>query len=91
MLALVAPPMAEQEARGTLEVFFVGNSYIYFNNLPGVVEGISQELDGPYVITGSHTHGGYTLREHLTDAYLPGAFETDRREPLLPSSKRPAL
>ena len=53
--ALAAAPVSGQEARDTLHVFFVGNSYIYFNNLPGVVEGISQALDGPYVNTASHT------------------------------------
>jgi hypothetical protein len=78
MSVLTAAPIAGQEARDTLEVFFVGNSYICFNNLPGLLEGISQELDGPYVSTASHTHGGYTLRKHLTDGHLPGAFETDR-------------
>jgi hypothetical protein len=77
LAGLAAAPIAGQEGTDTLGVFFVGNSYIYFNNLPGLVEGISQGLDGPYVSTASHTHGGYTLREHLTDGHLPAAFETE--------------
>jgi hypothetical protein len=67
-------PARGQEGRDTLAVFFLGNSYIYFNNLPGIVEGISDSLDGPRLITASHTHGGYTLRRHLDDGHLPGAF-----------------
>jgi hypothetical protein len=74
---LAAAPVAGQETRDTLDVFFVGNSYIYFNNLPGLVEGISDMLDGPYVRTASHTHGGYRLGEHLTDGHLPGALGSD--------------
>lgn len=71
---LLSAPAKGQEGRDTLAVFFVGNSYVYFNNLPGIIEGISDGLDGPRVITGSHTHPGYTLRRHLEDGHLPGAF-----------------
>jgi len=71
---MVGAPVEGQEGRDTLAVFFLGNSYIYFNNLPAILEGISDSLEGPRVITASHTHGGYTLRRHLDDGHLPGAF-----------------
>ena len=74
---LAAAPVAGQEARDTLDVFFVGNSYIYFNNLPGLVEGISEKLDGPHLKTASHTHGGHRLSEHLSDGHLPSALQSD--------------
>jgi len=67
-------PLAGQEGPDTLSVFFLGNSYTYFNNLPGILEGISEGLDGPRLETDSHTHGGYTLRRHADDGHLPGAF-----------------
>jgi hypothetical protein len=76
MLALlVASPVASQSARDTIDVLFVGNSYIYFNNLPGLVEGISKGLDGPVVRTAAHTHGGATLRQHIASGHLPRVFD----------------
>jgi hypothetical protein len=71
---LAGAPVAGQEGRDTLSVFFLGNSYTYFNNLPGMLEAISEGLDGPRLVTDSHTHGGYTLRRHADDGHLPGAF-----------------
>lgn len=67
---LVGAPIACQMPRDTIDVLYVGNSYIYFNNLPGLVEGISEGLDGPIVRGTAHTHGGATLRGHLDDAHL---------------------
>lgn len=52
----------------TLDVFFLGNSYIYYNTLPELVSGISSAMEsGPFVRTGHHLHGGYSLRRHLDD------------------------
>lgn len=66
-LALVALPASAQEYRETQHVLFVGNSYIYYNNLPEMVEAISVELSGPQVHAEAHTRGGYTLQAHLDD------------------------
>jgi len=74
LLMVSAAPVLGQRGGDTLSVFFLGNSYIYFNDLPDILEGISQGLDGPRVTTASHTHGGFTLRRHLEDGHLPGAF-----------------
>jgi hypothetical protein len=68
---LPAAPAACQAPRDTIDVLYVGNSYTYFNNLPGLVEGISQGLEGPIVRGAAHTHGGATLRGHLEDNHLP--------------------
>ena len=57
--------------RDTVDVLFVGNSYVYFNDLPAMVEGISAALDGPVVHGVAHAHGGQTLRGHLEDGHLP--------------------
>ena len=72
LLMVSAAPVLGQRGGDTLSVFFLGNSYIYFNDLPDILEGISQGLDGPRVTTASHTHGGFTLRRHLEDGHLPG-------------------
>jgi len=74
LAAAVAAPAAAQQARDTIDVLYVGNSYIYFNNLPGLVEGISKELTGPVVRGTAHTHGGATLRAHLEDRHLTAIF-----------------
>jgi hypothetical protein len=73
-VSLLAAPAACQAPRDTIDVLYVGNSYVYFNNLPGLVEGISQGLDGPIVRGMAHTHGGATLRGHLEDGHLPALF-----------------
>ena len=70
LLPLVVSPAQAQEARETHDVLFVGNSYIYFNNLHELVAAFSTELDGPLLRTHAHTHGGYTLRRHLEDGHV---------------------
>ena len=74
LTCLTAASVACQEPRDTIDVLYVGNSYVYFNNLPELVEGISTGLDGPVVRGTAHTHGGATLRRHLDDDHLPGVF-----------------
>lgn len=72
-LALLASSSAGCDMlRDTVDVLYVGNSYIYFNNLPEMVEEISTALEGPIVRGDSHTHGGSTLRGHIEDGHLPG-------------------
>jgi hypothetical protein len=69
------PQSAEGQARETVDVFFVGNSYIYYNNLPGQLEAMSESLaEGPVLRTAHHLHGGFTLRRHLEDGHLPDAL-----------------
>lgn len=63
-------------APDTVDVFFVGNSYVYYNNLAAQVEAISSELDGPLLRTAHHLHGGFTLLRHLDDGHLPDVIGT---------------
>lgn len=69
-----------QSNSDSLKVFFVGNSYTYFNNLPELVEGISESLDGPVVTSGVHTHPGINLRTHLDDGHLQKLFSSSNNE-----------
>jgi len=71
LIALVATTAWCQVRRDIIDVLLVGNSYIYFNNLPEMIEGISTVLDGPIVRGAAHTHGGSTLRGHIEDGHLP--------------------
>lgn len=52
--------------RDTLRVLFVGNSYIYYNNLIQMVSLISDSLDTKLICTKS-TVGGTRLREHWNE------------------------
>lgn len=68
LLALLWVPAADGQAqRDTLDVLYVGNSYIYFNNLPALVEQISAALGGPVLRGHAHTYGGATLQRILDD------------------------
>lgn len=74
LVTAIALP-AHAQSRDTLDVFFLGNSYVYYNNLPEQLTAISRALDGPYVRTSHHLHGGYSLRRHLDDGHVPAAIE----------------
>lgn len=74
LVSILVAPVACQLPRDTIDVLYVGNSYVYFNSLPGLVEGISRGLSGPIVRGTAHTHGGATLRGHIDDGHLSGLF-----------------
>lgn len=57
-------------------VLFVGNSYVYYNNLPELVEAIAFELSGPLLEAEAHTHGGFTLQAHLDDGHIAELLRT---------------
>ena len=67
----MAGPVSGQAPRDSADVLFVGNSYTYYNNLPRLVEAISQALDGPILLQGTHAIGGYSLPGHLRDGHVP--------------------
>lgn len=54
-------------AQDTLHVLFLGNSYTAYNNLPGLVQNLSQSA-GKTLIYESNTPGGYTISGHLQDS-----------------------
>jgi hypothetical protein len=59
------PPQAnaQQQSRAELHVLFVGNSFIYFNNMPRIVEAISEAVDGPRIKTEMVAIGGARLED----------------------------
>jgi hypothetical protein len=46
-----------------LHVLFIGNSFIYFNNMPRMVEAISVSVAGPYIKTEMVAIGGARLED----------------------------
>jgi len=74
---LVSGPslVGAQVERDTVDVLFVGNSYIYFNDLPSQLEALSTVIPtGPVLRSVQHTHGGFSLMRHLEDGHLPAVL-----------------
>ena len=59
--------LAQNKAAKTVKVLFVGNSYIYYNNLPQICVGIASST-GDVLVTESSTPGGYTFENHFADS-----------------------
>ncbi|MEQ9399041.1 MAG: SGNH/GDSL hydrolase family protein [Longimicrobiales bacterium] len=74
LLAVCAAP-ADAQAPDTLDILFLGNSYVYYNNLADQLEGLSAALAGTYLRTAHHLHGGFTLRRHLDDGHVPAVLD----------------
>ena len=78
LLLLSVPPAdgrGQISSRDTLDVFFLGNSYVYYNNLADQLTELSLSLPGTVINTGHHLHGGFSLRRHLEDGHLPNVFQ----------------
>jgi len=63
LLILIFPTLLFAD---TTRVLFVGNSYTYVNDLPGIFKGLSNSL-GRSVYTDMSAPGGYSLEQHLTN------------------------
>lgn len=53
-------------AQDSISVLFIGNSYVYTNDLPGVLSQLASNL-GKTVTVGSKVNGGYTFQAHVND------------------------
>jgi hypothetical protein len=63
-LILLLPLMAA--AQTTKKVCFIGNSYIYSNDLPTLISNLAT-ADGNTLVKDQNTIGGYTLESHSTN------------------------
>ena len=54
-------------AQTTKKVCFLGNSYTYYNDMPGLIESMAI-AEGNTLIKDQNTPGGYTLEGHTTNA-----------------------
>ncbi|MBK9593667.1 MAG: T9SS type A sorting domain-containing protein [Crocinitomicaceae bacterium] len=64
-LILLLPLLAA--AQTTKKVCFIGNSYIYTNDLPTIISNLAT-ADGNTLVKDQNTIGGYTLESHSTNA-----------------------
>jgi hypothetical protein len=67
-------PAGEIAGATPIRVLFIGNSYIYVNDLPAVLEKFSSSGAGPGIITKAVVHGGWTLKEHLASGEALGVL-----------------
>ncbi len=69
ILALGFQLSAQSETPKPIRVLFIGNSYTYYNNLPRLVEVISESQGGgPRIVSESSLSGGKTLKWHWEKA-----------------------
>jgi hypothetical protein len=60
---------ADAAAPTTVRVLFIGNSYTYVNDLPGVLKKLADAAQSPIrIVTGQHTPGGATWEQHAQSA-----------------------
>ena len=57
-----------------MHVLFIGNSFIYFHNMPGVLEAISKSSTGPRVVTEMIASGGARLEENWREGQALSAI-----------------
>lgn len=62
-------------AQDSVSVLFVGNSYVYVNDLPTVFSNLTTSL-GDEVTIDSKTNGGYTFQNHLNDPLTHSKIES---------------
>ncbi len=62
-LAIACLSAAQSQAGQKLRVFFIGNSYTYYNDMPKMVADIAASM-GDTLIYESHTPGGWKLQDH---------------------------
>jgi hypothetical protein len=67
LLLFLSLLLQEARAGDTLRVFFVGNSYTAYNNLPKMIADLAQS-NGDVLIYGSSNPGGYTWQGHCSYA-----------------------
>jgi hypothetical protein len=51
----------------SISVLFIGNSYLSVNNLPQIVQNLTESL-GDHILMDSKMNGGYTFLSHANDA-----------------------
>ncbi|MCE3075652.1 PKD domain-containing protein [Chryseobacterium gwangjuense] len=66
LLLLLLTSLSLVFGQSTKKVFFVGNSYTYYNDLPVLIASIAAST-GDVLIHQSHTPGGSTLQDHANN------------------------
>lgn len=67
-----------QAPRRELHVLLIGNSYLYYNNTPRLLEAIADSTAGPTLHTELVAHGGWTLADHWDNDATRAALASRR-------------
>ena len=94
LLLVVHASQATGSQYPVLRVLFIGNSYLYTNNLPRVVQELAS-MQGRVIDTTLHAEPDYSLSDHLRNRRLDSLLEQDwdwvvlqQGPSALPSSRR---
>lgn len=66
VFVLISLTVSAQNQSKKISILFIGNSYTYVNNLPGIVQQLGYAM-GDSIIVDSYTPGGYTFQAHSSD------------------------
>jgi len=74
------------------EVLFIGNSYTYVNDLPGLIADIAHSK-GDTLFYDSNTPGGYTFQQHSTDPLTISKIKSNKWDYVIlqEQSQRPSF
>lgn len=77
---------------GKRKVLFIGNSYIYTNNMPQMLQQMATAM-GDTLVFDQSVPGGYTLQQHSTDATTIGKIFSQQWDVIVlqEQSQRPAF
>ena len=75
ILSLALTIACNQNNKKPLDVLLVGNSSIYYNNMPKMLEHIARE-NGQELRTKLIAFGGYTLRDHLNEGLVEKTLDS---------------
>jgi hypothetical protein len=77
LMLLIAAARPTAGTGDTLRVLFLGNSYTYFNNLPGIFARLASARGEP-AVTEMYAPGGWRLEDHWTRGDGKQALESSR-------------
>ena len=72
-----APRCSDHPAEKCTRLLFIGNSYTYVNDLPGVLAGLAGS-GKHWVETRTLAQGGWTLADHINDATTLAAIQSEK-------------
>jgi hypothetical protein len=63
---IASDAVAQSKDSRPINILFIGNSYIYYNDLPKIIVDMAAST-GDKITTDSSTPGGYTFKQHTTN------------------------
>ncbi len=74
----IAGVRSDAEEKAPIEVLFIGNSYTYVNDLPGILTEMCRARADREIETGQYAPVGYTLLQHARDDRAAAAIRSKK-------------